>query len=84
MAIKKEIKEDEIIEETSLSTTKAKALFGTKGKGKNSENMILTTFSIAPSFKKDLEDLFGEMGLRWASGIRFALTEFYKKYSSGK
>lgn len=49
---------------------------------KQKENKILTTFSIEPSFKKDLEDLFSELGLGWAAGIRFALKEFYKKYQN--
>jgi hypothetical protein len=28
----------------------------------------------------ELEDLFADMGLGWAAGIRFSLREFYKKY----
>ncbi len=44
------------------------------------EKKILTTFSIEPSFKKELEELFEDMGLGWAAGIRFALKEFIKKY----
>ncbi|MBN2858905.1 MAG: hypothetical protein JXK93_01415 [Sphaerochaetaceae bacterium] len=46
------------------------------------EKKILTTFSIEPSFKKELEGMFQDMGLGWAAGIRFALREFLKKYSS--
>ena len=45
------------------------------------EKKILTTFSIEPSFKKELEGMFSNMGLGWAAGIRFALKEFIKKYS---
>ena len=45
------------------------------------EKKILTTFSIEPSFKKELEEMFRDMGLGWAGGIRFALKEFSKKYS---
>lgn len=46
------------------------------------EKKVLTTFSIEPSFKKELEGMFQDMGLGWAAGIRFALREFIKKYSS--
>jgi len=49
---------------------------------KKKEKKILTTFSIEPSFKKELEVMFADMGLGWAAGIRFALKEFIKKYSS--
>ncbi|MDC7248114.1 MAG: hypothetical protein PQJ35_07230 [Sphaerochaetaceae bacterium] len=45
------------------------------------EKKILTTFSIEPSFKKELEEMFHDMGLGWAGGIRFALKEFSKKYA---
>ena len=45
------------------------------------EKKILTTFSIEPTFKAELEDLFRDMGLGWAAGIRFALKEFYKKHN---
>lgn len=61
--------------ENSLSEKKAKSVFNTR------EKKILTTFSIEPSFKNELEDLFNQMGLSWAGGIRFALKEFYKKNS---
>lgn len=60
---------------------KTKQLFSGES-AKQKENKILTTFSIEPSFKKDLEDLFAELGLGWAAGIRFALKEFYKKYQN--
>lgn len=60
----------------TLSGKKAKAVFSGK------EKKVLTTFSIEPSFKKELEELFAEMGLGWAAGIRFALKEFSKKYSN--
>lgn len=60
----------------SGSTTKARTVFA------NKEKKILTTFSIEPSFKAELEELFADMGLGWAAGIRFALKEFYKKYSA--
>lgn len=80
MAIKKEIRE-EVSNESSISSSKAKVLFNANAKPKK-ENKILTTFSIEPSFKKDLEDLFSNLGLGWAAGIRFSLKEFYKKYNS--
>lgn len=80
MAIKKDIREEEPLN-TGVSTTKARALFNANARPKK-ENKILTTFSIEPSFKKDLEDLFSSLGLGWAAGIRFSLKEFYKKYNS--
>lgn len=42
------------------------------------EKKILTTFSIEPSFKAELTDMFDDMGLGWAAGVRFALKEFQK------
>lgn len=63
-------------------STKAKQLFTSDSSSRKKENKILTTFSIEPSFKKDLEDLFSELGLGWAAGIRFALKEFAKKYKN--
>ena len=65
------------------SIDKAKELFSNNQKTiKGKEKKILTTFSIEPSFKKELEVMFSDMGLGWAAGIRFALKEFIKKYSS--
>ena len=46
------------------------------------EKKILSTFSIEPSFKEELEGIFADMGLGWAAGIRFALKEFSKKYGN--
>lgn len=66
---------EEKTDEKSISGVKAKQLFSRK------ENKILTTFSIEPSFKRELEELFSDMGLGWAAGIRFALKEFYKKHN---
>lgn len=66
--------------ENSATLQKAKQLFK-NDPGARKENKILTTFSIEPSFKRDLEDLFSNMGLGWAAGIRFALKEFSRKYS---
>lgn len=78
MALKKE---PEVLQENeSLSSKKAKELFKQEKRPKK-ENKVLTTFSIEPSFKRELEDMFGEMGLGWAAGIRFALKEFTRKYS---
>ena len=60
---------DENVNE-SLSGMKAKQVFS------NKEKKVLTTFSIEPSFKAELEELFSDMGLGWAAGVRFALREF--------
>lgn len=62
----------------SLGGLKAKAVFG--GVKEAKEKKVLTTFSIEPSFKDELEGIFENMGLGWAAGIRFALKEFAKKY----
>ena len=43
------------------------------------EKKILTTFSIEPSFKAELERMFDGMGLSWAARVRLALREFQKK-----
>jgi hypothetical protein len=80
MALKRNpVNETGAVEE-SISGQKAKQLF-TKEGGVKKENKILTTFSIEPSFKRELEELFSGMGLGWAAGIRFALKEFSKKHS---
>ncbi len=68
-------KTDESVNE-SLSGMKAKQVFSGK------EKKVLTTFSIEPSFKAELEELFSDMGLGWAAGVRFALREFYRKYTA--
>ena len=78
MALKKNPETIEV--EDSMSVKKAKQLFKHDSKPKK-ENKILTTFSIEPSFKRDLEEMFSEMGLGWAAGIRFALKEFSKKHA---
>ncbi len=62
------------------SVEKAENLFKQANRTQK-EKKILTTFSIEPSFKKELESMFHGMGLGWAAGIRFALREFLKKYS---
>ncbi len=77
MALRKQADSNNEIE--SLSGQRAKEVFSNK---EAKEKKILTTFSIEPSFKSDLEDVFDNMGLGWAAGIRFALKEFYKKYSN--
>ena len=46
------------------------------------EKKILTTFSLEPSFKEELEAVFDDLGLGWSAGVRFALKEFYKKYGN--
>ena len=82
MALKRNPEDSIQYDEEISVTSKAKQLF-TSGSGKRkAETKILTTFSIEPSFKKELEDLFAELGLGWAAGIRFALKEFSKKYKS--
>lgn len=72
---------DESMKYEGTVSTKAKQLFNSDSVQKK-ENKILTTFSIEPSFKKELEELFSELGLGWAAGIRFALKEFSKKYKN--
>jgi hypothetical protein len=72
---------DESVNYDESVSSKAKQLFNSDTSHKK-ENKILTTFSIEPSFKKELEDLFSELGLGWAAGIRFALKEFSKKYKN--
>ncbi len=64
----------------SLSAQKAEELFSQKPQKRKKEKKVLTTFSIEPSFKRELEELFSEMGLGWAAGIRFSLKEFQRKY----
>ena len=78
MALKRN--SESMIKEESLSEKKAKEVFSSRKDGK--EKKILTTFSIEPSFKRELEELFDDMGLGWAGRIRFALKEFAKKYSN--
>ncbi len=72
---------DESVNYEESVSSKAKQLFNSESLSKK-ENKILTTFSIEPSFKKELEELFSELGLGWAAGIRFALKEFSKKYKN--
>ena len=62
----------------SLSGKKAKEVFSQTGK----EKKVLTTFSIEPSFKAELEELFADLGLSWSAGVRFALKDFSKRYSN--
>ena len=78
MALRRTEFKDETLQSESLSGMKAKRVFSNSEK----EKKILTTFSIEPSFKADLEELFNDMGLGWAAGVRFALREFYRKYTS--
>ena len=73
--------ENEVIPENSISGKKAKQLFSQETRASKKENKVLTTFSIEPSFKRELEELFSSMGLGWAAGIRFSLKEFSKKHS---
>lgn len=77
MALRRIDGKEEVMQNESLSGMKAKRVFSNSEK----EKKILTTFSIEPSFKAELEELFTDMGLGWAAGVRFALREFYKKYS---
>ena len=77
MALRRVDGKDESMQNESLSGMKANRVFSNSDK----EKKILTTFSIEPSFKAELEELFSDMGLGWAAGVRFALREFYKKYS---
>lgn len=73
--------ENENLLENSISGQKAKQLFSKESQVPKKENKILTTFSIEPSFKRELEELFSSMGLGWAAGIRFSLKEFSKKHA---
>ncbi len=73
--------ENEVVQENSISGQKAKQLFSKEARTSKKENKVLTTFSIEPSFKRELEELFASMGLGWAAGIRFSLKEFSKKHS---
>ena len=83
MALKRNPEDSIQYDEEISVTSKAKQLFTSSGSGKRkAETKILTTFSIEPSFKKELEELFADMGLRWAGGIRFSLKEFLKKYKN--
>ncbi|MGE4454283.1 MAG: hypothetical protein AB7D92_07075 [Sphaerochaeta sp.] len=82
MALKKNPDvENEMVTEESISGQKAKELFSKEPKKRKKENKVLTTFSIEPSFKRELEELFQSMGLGWAAGIRFSLREFAKKHA---
>ena len=78
MALKRN-PEDSFDKSVDASTEKARQLFSAD-KANKKETKILTTFSIEPSTKRELEELFSELGLSWAGGIRFALKEFYKKH----
>jgi arsenate reductase-like glutaredoxin family protein len=73
--------ESEVVQENSISGQKAKQLFSKETRTTKKENKVLTTFSIEPSFKRELEELFASMGLGWAAGIRFSLKEFSKKHA---
>lgn len=48
------------------------------------EKKILATFSIEPSSKKELTQMFDDMGLGWAAGVRFALKEFQKNRENSR
>ncbi len=76
MALKKSIEIQDVQE--SISGKKAKEVFSQAGK----EKKVLTTFSIEPSFKAELEELFSDLGLSWSAGVRFALKDFSKRYSN--
>ena len=65
---------------TGSTHQRADKLFSENIKKDVKEKKSLTTFSIEPSFKKALEAQFDEMGLGWASGIRFALKFFQKNF----
>jgi len=80
MALKKNLDLEKINDNGNVNSLKTKKLFRNSISKSGKENKILTTFSIEPSVKKELEELFQSMGLGWAAGIRFALREFYKKH----
>ncbi|MDY0303912.1 MAG: hypothetical protein RBQ65_04580 [Sphaerochaeta sp.] len=81
MALKRnpEAETEEVVDK-SISSQKAKELFSQEKRPPKKEKKVLTTFSIEPSFKRELEELFSSMGLGWAAGIRFSLKEFQRKY----
>ena len=60
MALKKSGNDNLSNEFFSPSETKAKEVFASARQDK--EKKILTTFSIEPSFKTELEDLFADLG----------------------
>jgi len=72
--------DSEQVVDPSISSQKAKELFSQEKRTPKKEKKVLTTFSIEPSFKRELEELFSSMGLGWAAGIRFSLKEFQRKY----
>ena len=78
MALKRD--EEVIKDQESVSVQKTKELFKKDSRPKK-EKKVLTTFSIEPSFKAELEEMFADMGLGWEAGIRFALKEYIKKWS---
>ena len=81
MALKKNPETDsEQVVDPSISSQKAKELFSQEKRMPKKEKKVLTTFSIEPSFKRELEELFSSMGLVWAAGIRVSLKEFQRKY----
>lgn len=82
MALKRNLESETEVLSESLSGQKAKQLFSKDiSSTPKKEKKILTTFSIEPSFKRELEELFSSMGLGWAAGIRFSLKEFSKKHT---
>lgn len=82
MALKRNLESETDALNESLSGQKAKQLFSKEiPSSPKKEKKILTTFSIEPSFKRELEELFSSMGLGWAAGIRFSLKEFSKKHT---
>jgi len=80
MALKKNPNLEKMNDSENDTSLKTKKIFRNVISKNGKENKILTTFSIEPSVKKELEELFQSMGLGWAAGIRFALREFYKKH----
>ena len=77
MALKKNENHDGAVADSS--TIKAHQLFSSET-SKKTEKKVLTTFSIAPSEKNALENLFSELGMSWSGGIRVALKEFYRNH----
>jgi hypothetical protein len=86
MALKRSKAEIEPETAENVNVTKASKLFAAEKKVKSSgkEKKILTTFSIEPSFKEDLEEMYDQMGLGWASGTRFALKYFQRNFKFQK
>lgn len=53
-------------------------------RNKGKETKIISSFSIEPGDKQELEELFSDIGLDWSAGVRFALKLFIKNRKEEK